>query len=125
MTCVPPNPYSPWATAPQDTRHLLPSLLGRPPVPGRLARTGCGRLTVVPDTEPTDATDLIEEHRFGELPPGICVDCVKAAGDGYPPLALGICAECGCGSVDGDLCARCRQNRHDAWWPTRSEGTAP
>lgn len=121
MTRVEPNPFSPYADARPTARHLIPSFFGALPEPGVLALAACERMTVVPADSLTDVTDLLRAGRIGELPPGLCADCVGvAAGDGDPlgPVP-GTCRECGSGSSHGDLCALCRQDRHEEWWPKR------
>jgi hypothetical protein len=123
MTTVSPNPYSPYANAHPDARHLLPSFLGALPAPGGLALTGCDRMAVVPDESLTDVTALLRARRFASLPPGLCPTCVAAAAGEQPeqPTALPptTCQECGGGSSQGEWCALCRLELHDAWWPTR------
>lgn len=117
-----PNPASPYADAKPNTRHLLPSLsVFGTPIPGKLVPTGCGRMAVVP-TEPLgDATDLLLAGRVGELPPGLCADCIGVAtgSENELPPVPGTCRECGSGSSHGNLCALCRQELHEQWWPTR------
>ncbi|GAQ52104.1 hypothetical protein [Streptomyces acidiscabies] len=34
------------------------------------------------------------------------------------------CGECGSATWHGELCALCRQEKHEAWWPTREERPA-
>ena len=128
---VAPNPYSPYANAIPNARHLLPSLFGLLPTPGGLAPTGCERMAVVPDEPLEDVTDLLLAGRTRELPPGLCADCVGVAAGGglaedFPRFAPAICRECGGHSSQGEWCALCRQDLHDEWWPTRgaSGGTS-
>ncbi|MGI5223552.1 hypothetical protein [Actinoallomurus sp. CA-142502] len=118
-----PNPYSPYADADPATRHLLPSLLGARPKPGGLCPAACGGLAVVPEGTLGDITDLINEGRTAELPPGFCLTCLAVATgrEPEPPGTPGVCRECGERSSHGDLCALCRQDLHDAWWPTREQ----
>lgn len=118
---VPPNPYSPYADADPDVRHLIPAFFGLGPKPGALALTGCERMAVAPEEKLTDVTDLLIAGRISDLPPGLCPVCISVAtgegvagGDG-----TGECRECGAGTSHGDLCALCRQDLHEEWWPTR------
>lgn len=122
---IAPNPYSPYANALPDARHLLPVLFFMPPPPpGTLALTGCDRMAVVPVDLLKDVTELLSAGRAGELPPGLCADCVSAAtGEGrvagHPQAAPAVCEHCDGPSSQGRWCALCRQELHDAWWPTR------
>ncbi|MFV2172292.1 hypothetical protein ACFHW2_12090 [Actinomadura sp. LOL_016] len=120
------NPHSPYADANPNARHLIPSFFGLTPGPGVLALAACGRMAVVPAEALTDVTDLLAAGRTGELPPGLCADCIGAATDTGRPLppVPGTCRECGSGSSHGDLCALCRQEAHEAWWPTRDHAAA-
>ncbi|MFG1857548.1 hypothetical protein ACGFJT_37335 [Actinomadura geliboluensis] len=123
---VAPNPHSPYADADPDARHLLPSLFGLALAPRGLALTGCGRMAVVPEEFLADLTDLLMAGRVGELPPGLCGDCIGFAtgtASELPPVH-GTCRKCGSGSSHGDLCALCRQEAHEAWWPTRGSQAA-
>ncbi|GAA4225977.1 hypothetical protein GCM10022254_09350 [Actinomadura meridiana] len=132
-TRIPPNPHSPYANALPNARHLLPvPIFFPPPIPGKLALTGCARMAVVPTETLRDVTDLIEAGRIGELPPGLCVECVTAATGGdpedpeddHPAIAPMACRDCGGLSSQGVWCALCRQELHDAWWPTREAATS-
>lgn len=121
---VAPNPHSPFANAHPMVRHLLAGFLGIAPEPGSLAITGCGRMAVTPDEALTDVTALISAGRVGALPPGLCPHCVGVAAgeelpDDYPRLPPAVCRECRGQSSQGVLCALCRQDFHDKWWPTR------
>lgn len=120
---IPPNPYSPYADANPNARHLIASFLGSLPEVGVLTLAGCGRMAVVPAEPLTDVTDLLLAGRTGELPPGLCADCVGvAAGDGEPlPPVPGTCRDCDSPSSHGDLCALCRHELHSKWWPTRDQ----
>lgn len=124
---VTPNPHSPYANAHPNARHLLPSFLGLAPTPGGLALTACDRMAVVPLEPLGDATDLLRAGRIGELPPGLCPSCVGAVvgeepPEGDPRLPTQVCRECECPSSQGEWCALCRQELHEAWWPSRSSG---
>lgn len=123
MTAVTPNPVSPFADADPRYRHLLAQLVFVPgtPRPGVLHPTGCDRLAVVP-------ADLVEVTDPRQLPDGLCPVCVAAMRGGAPlgdtrPLAA--CRECGGSTRHEGLCALCRQELHDAWWPERHRATAP
>jgi hypothetical protein len=118
-----PNPYSPYATADPNTRHLLPSFIFfGPPQPGSLAPTGCERLAVVPDSPLTAAS---EGNAF---PPGICETCIAAwdaalRGEELPDdRPAEDCRECGSSTRHDGLCAMCRQDEHDTW---RGQHPAP
>lgn len=122
---VPPNPYSPFADADPDLRHLIPSPFGALPKPGGLTVTACERMAVVPEDTLKDVTDLLIAGRVSELPPGLCPVCISVAtgegvagGDG-----TGECEDCGDLTSHGDLCALCRQDLHDEWWPSRQEAS--
>lgn len=120
---VDPNPYSPFATADTDLRHLIPVPLFFPaPVPGRLALTGCGRMAVVPPK----VGRIREELR---LVPGGCAPCFDtmaalAAGAGAgmfaPGLPPAICGTCRSPSSQGAMCAICRAEAHAAWTGQRT-----
>lgn len=118
---VSPNPFSPYANADPDVRHLVPSLFGFGPTAGVLALTACERMAVVPDEPLRDATG-----RLGDLPPGLCPVCVSVAtGEGAPGGGdPDVCRECGDGSSQGEWCALCRQDLHEQWWPTRNVNAA-
>lgn len=123
---IKPNPYSPYADADPDVRHLFPSFFGNLPTPGGLALTGCERMAVVPEETLTDVTDLLDAGRISDLPPGLCPVCVSVAtgegsagGDGAD-----VCRECGARTSHGDWCALCRQDLHDEWWPNREASDA-
>lgn len=123
MDRVPPNPASPYADANPDFRHLVPEFFGCTPDPGVLALVACGRMAVVPAEPLTDVHDLLTAGREAELPPGMCADCVGAAtgtAAELPPVP-GTCRECDSPSSHGDLCALCRQDAHEKWWPTRDQ----
>lgn len=120
-TKIEPNPYSPYANADPKYRHLLPSLFGIGPKPGVLALTACERMAVAPGEPLQDATDAIAGGDVANLPAGLCTPCVMVAtgrftADRVQPAR---CEECGGDSSQGDLCALCRQELHDAWWATR------
>lgn len=120
------NPYSPYADADPDLRHLIPAFFGHLPKPGVLAVTACELMAVAPEEKLTEVTDLLAAGRTSELPPGLCPVCISVAtgqgtagGDG-----TGECRECGTGTSHGDLCGLCRQDLHEQWWPTRQETPA-
>ncbi|WP_067184543.1 hypothetical protein [Microtetraspora niveoalba] len=125
MPEITPNPYSPYADADPKCRHLIPCLFGLSPEPGVLALAACERMAVVPDGSLTDVTELLMAGRTENLPPGLCPACItvatcKGTPDRQPPAT---CRECDGGSSHGDLCALCRQDLHEQWWPTRSLAT--
>ncbi|GAA2731011.1 hypothetical protein [Actinocorallia aurantiaca] len=120
MPHLPPNPHSPYATADPAYRHLIPGLFGVPPVPGTLCRTACGSMAVAPSDLARDVAAALEELSLGrsaELPEGLCPACVTVATTGSRPARaeLSRCGGCGGNTGHGDLCARCRQERHDEW----------
>ena len=114
---IAPNPHSPYANADPNVRHIFPSPVFCPaPTPGVLAQAACDLMAVVPD-------ELIETEPGATLPDGLCADCVTVMQGGRPPKhPSSECGECGSATWHGALCALCRQEKHDAWWPTR--GTA-
>lgn len=118
MTTVTPNPYSPYADADPQYRHIFPSPIFFPdPIPGGLALAGCERMAVVP-TEP------LQDAQAGDgiLPDGLCPACLAAMrGEELPEDARRVasCRDCGCSTDHDGLCAVCRQEAHEAWWPTR------
>lgn len=118
-----PNPHSPYADAGPNYRHLIPSFFGLAPDAGGLAVAACGGMTVVPEETLGDATDALREGRTADLPDGLCPICVSVATgrQAEPPGTPGVCRECSTRSSHGDLCALCRQDAHDEWWPTREE----
>lgn len=108
-----PNPYSPYADADPEYRHLVPEFLGICPQPGVLAIVACGGLAVVPET-------LTELPPGPSAPPGLCPACLTAAHGGLGRSGTpGRCSECGDATGHGKLCALCRQEKHDAWWASR------
>jgi hypothetical protein len=112
---IAPNQYSPYADAHPDVRHLIEALpFASQPKPGVLAPVACGGMAVVPP-EP------LRVAATGELPAGLCTACVRVAfyGGAPDPPERATCRECGGGSSHGDLCALCRQDLHEEWWPTR------
>lgn len=119
-TRVDPNPYSPFATADPDLRHLIVvPLPGSRPEPGRLVLTGCDRMAVVPDDVVRIADDL-------PSPDGACPVCFLAmatlARGLYPSCASLPPATCGtCGSISsqGAMCAICRATAHEEWHARR------
>jgi hypothetical protein len=111
-----PNPHSPYASADPNWRHILPTPIFFPrPTPGVLAAAACGLMAVVPD-------DLIETRPGAPLPAGVCPDCAAVMQGGAPPeRPSSLCGECGSATWHGDLCALCRQDKHEQWWPTRND----
>ena len=114
MTQLDPNPHSPYANATPDVRHIFANPIFFPaPNPGGLALTACEGMAVVP-------TDLVQTEPNAELPDGLCPDCVTVMQGGNPPKRTSSeCGECGSATWHGVLCALCRQEKHEAWWPTR------
>jgi len=118
MTTVPPSPYSPYATADPDVRHLipLPEEYG-PPAPGRLLPAGCHELAVVSD----DSAEIDPATR--PLPRGLCAPCVAsmrglAVPDDTRPLTN--CRTCGGETRYNHLCALCRAEAHQLWQTVRT-----
>ncbi|MGW6502933.1 hypothetical protein [Nonomuraea angiospora] len=122
MTRVEPNPYSPYATAAADVRHLfaVPSWLMASPRPGTLTPTGCGELAVVPEAP-------IKIEPGEPLPEGVCPTCVSARNADVvvtPTLTDADCQECGLRTAHGALCALCRSLLHDYWWLANAAANA-
>lgn len=119
MTAIAPNPYSPYATADSNSRHLIDGFFG-PPIPAGLIPTACERLAVVPD-EPLNVAGIAGPS----WPEGMCGECISAydaqiAGREYvDDRPVTDCRECESQTRHDGLCALCRQEKHDAWWPTR------
>ena len=120
MTAVAPNPSSPYANADPDTRHLIDGFFGASK-PGGLIPTACERLAVVPE-EPLTAAGSAGPS----WPEGMCPDCIKAydaqmAGREYvDDRPVTDCRECESQTRHDRLCAICRQEKHEEWWPTRT-----
>ncbi|MEU9349048.1 hypothetical protein AB0D74_48410 [Streptomyces sp. NPDC048278] len=119
MTTVQPNPYSPYATADPQVRHLFPTLFG-PPTAGALLPTGCLELAVVPD-EP------LETDPAAELPAGVCPGCAAALrGIGVLDLRPHTaCRTCPGQTRYNELCAVCRAKAHELWADTRVHAAPP
>ncbi|MFF3511570.1 hypothetical protein [Streptomyces sp. NPDC002573] len=117
MTTLTPNPHSPYADADPTSRHIFTTLIFfTAPEPGVLAPTACEALAVVPEEQ------LTETRPDAELPDGLCTVCVSVMQGGNPPNRPSTeCGECGSPTWHGALCALCRQEKHDAWWPTRNQ----
>jgi hypothetical protein len=117
-TTVPPNPYSPYADADPNYRHLFHSpVFFNDPAPGVLAPTVCERLAVVPEL-------LIVTGLGRELPDGLCPACVTVMQGGDEPRhPVSDCRECESVTGHDGLCALCRQDKHEAWWPTRDQAS--
>lgn len=113
MTRIEPNPYSPYATADAQWRHIFPALdVFGPPRPGALTVAGCERLAVVPN-EPLRA-----DAGHPELPDGLCPMCVAAMrGEDLPEDARpeSQCRECTGWTHHDALCALCRMQAHEEW----------
>mgnify|MGYP001577830958 FL=1 len=111
---VEPNPYSPYATADPTTRHIFAVPIFFPePRPGGLCPTACDELAVVPE-------DLLEIEQGQPLPDGLCEPCITAMRNGRPKTPdTADTGRCSLFTRRPDLCALCRQEAHDAWWPTR------
>ncbi|MFD9948805.1 hypothetical protein ACFWYW_46860 [Nonomuraea sp. NPDC059023] len=116
---ISPNPYSPYATAEAGLRHSIPSFLGLLPDPGVLCLATCERMTVAPDEGVN--RDVLNDIAAGTLPDGMCPACIAVAtGQAEPDrIARDRCTECGGASSQGQWCALCRQELHEAWWPNR------
>lgn len=114
MTKIDPNPHSPYASADPQYRHIFPSPIFFPALePGVLAAAACDLMAVVP-------ADLIETRPGEPLPDGLCPACVAVMQGGAPPKhPSSQCTACGSATWHGELCALCRQEKHEAWWPTR------
>ncbi|MFB6934550.1 hypothetical protein [Streptomyces chartreusis] len=127
MTTLAPNPHSPYADADPTKRHIFAAFaFFGDPTPGGLVPTACERLAVVPE-EPLTGTSP-----DAELPDGLCPLCVAVMQGGDEPRhPVTDCRECEAVTDHDGLCALCRQEKHDAWWPTRGEtavaveGSAP
>ncbi|MFB4265361.1 hypothetical protein [Nonomuraea sp. GTA35] len=119
-TKIEPNPYSPYANADPEYRHLILSLFGLKPSAGVLCLTACDRMAVAPEEPLQEATDKLGD---GGLPDGLCPSCVAMARSGEAPVPPRPqeCRECGDLGSQGEWCALCRQELHEAWWPTRNE----
>ncbi|NUS82707.1 MAG: hypothetical protein HOY75_08135 [Streptomyces sp.] len=122
MTRIAPNPYSPYADADPTTRHIFEAFafLGNPH-PGGLVPAACGRLAVVPEETLRDATG-----GDGTLLEGLCPVCLAAMnGEELPEdtRPVGQCRECESATDHDGLCALCRQDKHEEWWPTRNADT--
>lgn len=120
---VAPNPFSPYADADPAYRHLVPGLFGIAPPEGALSPTACGLMTVVPGSDLGDATDALVDHRFNDLPDGLCPRCVGVATGREREIsgAPTTCEECGSDTRHARWCALCRQDLHEQWWPTREQ----
>ncbi|WP_433542054.1 DUF4326 domain-containing protein (plasmid) [Streptosporangium sandarakinum] len=124
-----PNPYSPYATAAADARHVFFGFLGADPLPNVLGVTACDALAVVP-AEPLTLTDPANPSV------GLCPECVAAMSGRTlrvrrPRGEVTDCRFCEAATSHGGVCALCRQELHDEWWPIRPasdtvpEGTVP
>ncbi|QFR00734.1 hypothetical protein F9278_36275 [Streptomyces phaeolivaceus] len=120
MKTVPPNPYSPYATASPAERHLFLTIVG-PPAPGALVHTACDRLAVVPD-------DVIGvDPAAEELPAGLCATCAAVFRGLIPPITKieTACVECGGATIQNHLCAVCRTQAHLLWTRVRTTTVPP
>jgi hypothetical protein len=116
MASLAPNPYSPYADADPKTRHIFasPIFFGLPD-PGVLAPTACEAMAVVPEEQ------LTTTGPDAELPEGLCQICVNVMQGGEAPARpVSNCRECECFTDHDGLCAVCRQEKHEEWWPTRA-----
>lgn len=120
MTTVPPNPYSPYATANPAERHLFPTLF-TPPTPGTLMPTGCNHLAAVP--EETVEVDPTAET----LPDGLCATCIATMrGLTVPDFRPETdCLNCGHTTRNNLMCAVCRAKAHQLWAQTRTAAVPP
>lgn len=124
---VPPNPFSPYATADPTLRHGW-RLWQRPFEVGRLVGMACSGLEVVPEPDPELVAELDAALRaHGRTPPGFCRVCINVITgrihvSPYLWPDAGPCRNCGNDGGTGELalCSWCRQPMHWAWWPTRS-----
>lgn len=122
MTAITPNPFSPFADADPEYRHLLavPAIFGMEPGAGTLYPTGCDRLAVVPER-------ITETKPSADLPDGLCPLCVAVMRTGHPledSRGAVPCRECSTTTRHDGLCALCRQELHDEWWPNRDDPRA-
>lgn len=120
MKTVPPNPYSPYATANPAERHLFRTIVG-PPSAGALLHTCCDGLAVVPE-------DVIELDPAAEqLPDGVCATCVAVFRGLTVPIAKveTACVECGTITILNHLCALCRSQAHLLWARVRTTTVPP
>ncbi|MEH0657575.1 hypothetical protein QA860_07465 [Streptomyces stelliscabiei] len=120
METVPPNPYSPYATASSAERHFFRTL-GGPPTPGALTHTACDRLAVVPE-ETTEIDPTAEQ-----LPEGLCPTCVARMRGLYVTVTKveTDCLNCGRPDIQNGLCAVCRAEAHQLWILTRTTTVPP
>lgn len=120
MTNVDPNPYSPYATADPNARHVLDILLPVGVKTGRLSLTACGNLAVVPE----ELTSLKETDT---IPKGMCKPCLEVAVNGQEVemREMTPCIECQTMTEHGGICAVCRMEGHDNWKEeTKNDGAA-
>ena len=118
MTRLTPNPHSPYATANPQYAHIfaVPAFLPTPES-GGLLPTACEAMAVVGE-------DVTETRPGAELPDGLCPSCAAVMNGGEPPARPSSgCRECDAVTHHGELCALCRQEKHDEWWPTRPTAT--
>lgn len=122
MTTIAPNPHSPYADADPNYRHIFAAFtFFGDPHPGGLVPTACERLAVVPEEPLRDAN-----AGDGTLPDGLCPACLAAMrGEELPEDIRPVtdCRECESRTEHDGLCALCRQEKHEAWWPTRDTAT--
>jgi hypothetical protein len=123
---ITPNPFSPYANADPEYRHLLASLFGIAPKPGVLALAACERMAVTPEETLKDATDALSIGDLASLPQGMCTPCMLVASGRADAdrLAPQECRECESSSSQGAWCALCRQELHNIWWATRGQEPA-
>lgn len=118
MSNLAPNPHSPYADADPNYRHIFATIVFfGDPAPGGLVPTACERLAVVPEEPLRDANE-----GDGVLPEGLCPVCVAVMQGGDEPRhPVTDCRECEAVTNHAGLCALCRQEKHEAWWPTRDQ----
>lgn len=109
---IPANPYSPYATAAADVRHVASTVLvDTKPVVGTLALTACGHYAVALGEDPP-------VNPVGGASDGVCPACMQSL-RGDPPHDLhdvfAVCEECGLKTRHGRWCGLCREDLHDTW----------
>lgn len=112
---VEPNPFSPYADAGPEWRHIFPSPIFFPdPTPGALTPAACGGMAVVP----AESLQVVPDA----LPEGLCPACLAEMRGNHTPASIppAECRECGSDTRHADLCALCRQEKHDEWWAVRN-----
>jgi hypothetical protein len=121
MPKIAPNPYSPYADADPNYRHVFAffAFFGDP-APGGLVPAACDAMAVVPEADLTETRPGADD-----LPDGLCPACVAVLNGGEPPKRPTTdCRECEAKTGHDGLCAVCRQEAHEKWWPTCDEQPA-